>query len=158
LLNDVFAESDADWRAGMLGDTLSRVRRRRRFRQWRNSCGVVAATALLGVLLHHNFVSPQEATTSGPNHRALANYELVRSRPLSPWLIVRSQPYSQLHIIASSSIVTEVSTTHADLRQINDDELLAFASGRPAVLFRLGPGSEELVFANQQNKEGFSLP
>ncbi|MEI9959789.1 MAG: hypothetical protein WDM76_01280 [Limisphaerales bacterium] len=58
-------------------------------------------------------------------------------------------------MISSSATVTEIATTHGNFRSINDAELLALVAGRPAILIRTGPDSEELVFANAEDQKGF---
>jgi len=46
-----------------------------------------------------------------------------------------------------------VVTTRGGYRLLNDNELLAMLVGKPAVLIRTSPQTEELVFANAEDQK-----
>jgi hypothetical protein len=50
-----------------------------------------------------------------------------------------------------------IHTGSGNFRVNNDDELLTLVSPRPAALVRLGPHSEQLVFANPADEKGFPV-
>ncbi len=156
LLADVLSETaPADFRDAMLGETLRLVRRRRRWRQTRQVAGVFAVAGLLAILSWQNW--PEESVVSKQfvKKAAETNYKLVRTQPLPVNAVVTTRPFSDNQLVASVANVVQITTTSGEFRQINDDELLALVSGRPAVLIRTGPHSEELVFANPEDQKGF---
>jgi hypothetical protein len=158
LLNDVLAEaSPDDFRQALLGETLRLARRRRHFRQTRQAIGVLAVFSLLAIFVMQNW--PEQSVISQPfaKKAVQTNYKLVRTRPLPESSIITTRQFSDSQLVASISTVVQVSTTSGGFRQINDDELLALVSGKPAVLIRTGPHSEELVFANPKDQNGFPL-
>ena len=60
LLADVLGEGvSADFREGLLSETLRLARRRRRFRQVRNAASALAVLVVLGLLVWHQFPSGQ---------------------------------------------------------------------------------------------------
>jgi len=85
------------------------------------------------------------------------NYELVQTRPLPASAIVTTQPLAAGQFITSASTVAAVRTSGGNYRVLNDAELLAVVASHPAVLIRIGPRSEELVFANPEDQKGFPL-
>ena len=156
LLADVLSEAaTADFREVMLGETLRLVRRRRRWRQTRQGAGVFVIVSLLAVLAWQNL--PEQPAVFRPLAKkpAPTNYKLVRTEPLSENSLITTGQFSDGQFVASFTAVTQVSTTSGAFHQINDDELLALVSGRPAVLIRTGPHSEELVFANPEDQKDF---
>jgi hypothetical protein len=70
---------------------------------------------------------------------------MVTTRPLAADRLVASVP------------TTNVVHTGAGIREVDDDELLGLIASRPAVLIRLGPGSERLVFVNPEDEKGFPV-
>ena len=153
LLDDVLSEAvPADFREALLGETLRLARRRRRFRQARRAVSAVAVLAALTALVWQSLpqrgVVPQAAGKS---------YVVVRTQPLPVSALVMTQPLSARQLVASVETAGVVETTagSGNYREINDDELLALASPRPAALVRLGPGSEQLVFADSADENGF---
>ena len=80
LLADVLGEGvAADFRDGLLNETLRLARRRRRFRQVRGAASALAVLAAFGLLVWHEF-------PSSPRRMALPAkpYALVRTQPLPP--------------------------------------------------------------------------
>ena len=156
LLSDVLAEtSPADFREALLGETLRLARRRRHFRQTRQAIGVLAVFSLLAIFVKQNW--PEQSVVSRPlaKKAAQTNYKLVRTQQLPENAVITTRQFSEMQFAASIAPVVQVATASGGFRQINDDELLALVSGKPAVLIRTGPHSEELVFANPDDQKGF---
>ena len=140
LLEDVLAENvSPDFRAVLLGETLRRARRRRYARRAGRACAVLSVLGLFGW-----WNLPVRAPAS---KMPLANYEEIHTRSLPPSALIATQPLNAELYIVSLPTVTRVSTkaNRGDYRFINDDELLAMAP-QPAVLIRVGPGSQQLIF------------
>ncbi|HUZ06232.1 MAG TPA: hypothetical protein VMV89_01955 [Candidatus Paceibacterota bacterium] len=158
LLVDVLSGTEpADFRDALLGETLRLVRRRRRWRQMRQSAGVFAVAGLLAVLGWQNWPEPIAVSPPVAKMAAPTPYKLVRTEPLPDNDIVTTRSFLENQLISSSSNVVQVETAGGGYRQINDAQLLALVAQRPAVLIRTGPHSEELVFANPEDKKGFPL-
>ena len=159
LLAEVLAEaSPADFRAALLSATLRQARRRRQFRVARQVVGVLAVLGLLAVFLGHQFSRPPVAPstpagTIAKSARPQAGYELVRTRPLPAAALVGTRKLSVPSRGWSLAPVTEVVTTRGGYRLLNDNELLAMLVGKPAVLIRTSPQTEELVFANAEDQK-----
>jgi hypothetical protein len=145
----------SNFRATLLGETLRLVRRRRRWRQTRRVAGIFAVAGLLAVLIWQNL--PEQSVVSRPLAKKAVetSYKLIHTQPLSENAVVTTRQFSASQFVASISTVVQVVTTNSGFHQINDDELLALVSGRPAVLIRTGPHSEELVFANPEDQKDF---
>jgi len=150
LLADVLGEGlSADFRTGLLDETLRLARRRRRVRQLRGVASALAVLAALGVLVWLR-IPPGRAPAGLP----AKPYTLVRTQPLPPAAWVETVP------LPASSIVASVETGHIVLtaeagvrvRDLTDDELLAMVP-KPAALVRFGPHSAELVFVNQTDQD-----
>jgi hypothetical protein len=157
-LTEVLAEAaPADFRDAMLGETLRLVRRRRRWRQSRQTAGLLVALGLCGILVWQaNWL--RKPTASAPAAKAVEqNYRLVRTQPLPASAIVATQPLAAGQLVAPEEAVKIVQTRGGNYRLLNDAELLALLGPRPAVLIRTGPHSEELVFANPEDEKGFPL-
>jgi hypothetical protein len=158
LLAEVLAEaSPADFRAAMLAETLRLARRRRQFRQARQTAGVLAVASLLAVFVAQQFSKPTVVSPPFAKKIAKRSYELVRTEPLPASAIIRTRQFSEVQSAASIPKVIEVATASGGFRLINDNELLALLADRPAVLIRTGPNSEELVFANPEDQKRFQL-
>jgi hypothetical protein len=157
LLADVLAEAaPADFRETMLGVTLRLAHRRRRRRQTRRVTVWLVALGLLAVLVRQNF--PAHPLAPVPVAKAkVKSYELVRTQPLSAGAIVVTRSLSANQLVASVATTEMVQTGNGSFRVINDDELLALVASRPAALVRLGPHSEQLVFANPGDERGFPV-
>ena len=148
LLEEVLDEaSSPDFRAAMLGETLRLVRRRRRWRQVRQTGGVVAVLLLAAWLAWpgRQPVSPTRPMAKAP---ATRNYQLVETQPLPAADKVETRNFPAVKMISSEASVKPVVTVAGAFRSISDDELLAFTAPKPAVLIRTGPKSEDLVFAD----------
>ncbi|HTI98814.1 MAG TPA: hypothetical protein VL527_07910 [Dongiaceae bacterium] len=154
LLADVLAEnSPAEFRAGLLTETLRLARRRRQFRQARHAASVVAVLALLTIWLARGFFQPLPVPPVLAQPEVPPSYQLVRTQPLSPTAWVQTSIFAANPPELATPGVSVVTTTGWGYRNLNDDELLAFLEGRPAILVRVGGGVEELVFANPQDRQ-----
>jgi hypothetical protein len=156
LLADVLAEdAPAEFREALLGQTLQRVRRRRRNRQALRAGSVFVVAGLLAVLVWRFFPAGSSSSSNKPGSKS---YELVRTQPLPASLVTGTRPLSVEQLTASQPTVTQLSTTHNGIvRWINDDELLALVAPRPAALVRLAPDHELLIFANPEDERGIPL-
>ena len=157
LLHDVLAEAaPPDFRRELLDQTLCLARHRRHWRQARRAAAVLAALGLLSALVWQNF--PQHPVTLMPVAKAkVKSCQLVRTQPLPVGTIVATRPLSADRLVASAETIEMVQTTVGNFHVINDDELLALITPRPAALVRVGPDSEELVFINPADEKGFPV-
>jgi hypothetical protein len=156
LLAEVLAEaSPPDFRAAMLAETLRLARRRRQFRRVRPIAGVLAVTALGAALAAQHF--PKPPLVSRPPEKTVAQpgYTLVRTQPLPAGALVGTRSFSTAGFALSVPRVVEVATVSGGYQLLNDDELLALLTDKPAVLIRTGPHTEELVFANAEDQKIF---
>jgi hypothetical protein len=151
MLQEVFGR--ADLREALLGDTLRRVRRRRHFRQARGPVAVAAALALAAGLVWRQ-APPRQPTMAVPMApRVAAGCEVVRTQEFPPGLVVRTKPFLPSRLMAQVVAgVQIVQTMPGHYRLIDDDQLLALAAPMGPALVRIGPHSEELVFANPREE------
>jgi hypothetical protein len=150
LLTDVLGEGNpADFRDGLLHETLRLARHRRQARQLRRAASTLAVLVGLGLLTWHQF-----PPSRGPAGLPAKPYAIVRTQPLPPGSWVATKPLSPAGFVASISTGNIVVTAKAGVpvREINDDELLALAP-KPAALVRHGPHSAELVFVNLADQD-----
>ena len=153
LLAEVLSD-DAGFREALLAQTVRLARRRRGFRQARQATVALAALLCLATLIWRSL--PPRAVT---REMAVGRCAIVRTQPLPSSALVTTQPLPSDKLVASIATAKVIETT-ADIgrfQEIGDDALLALAAPRPAVLVRLGPGREELVFVNSDDKKGFPL-
>jgi hypothetical protein len=156
LLADVLSETaPPDFRAALLGETLCLVRRRRRWRQTRRAVEIFTFVGLLTILIWQNLPEPSAVSKPLAKKMAPPSYDIIHTQRLPDNAIVTTRSFSNSQRIASVPSVVQIATTGGEFRQINDGELLALVSGKPAVLIRTGPHSEELVFANPEDQKGF---
>jgi hypothetical protein len=156
LLADVLAESSpADFREAMLRDTLRLARRRRRFRQTRSALVLLALLGLLATFMRPS--RPPQPIASHPPAKPAAPlvYQLISTRPLPASAIVTTRHFPDLQLAGSVPAVVQIATTSRGYTQINDSQLLSLLAQRPALLVRTGPHSEELVFADPSDRNGF---
>ena len=154
LLADVLAAAEpTGFRATLLGETLRLAARRRRVRRFGQASVALAVLCLVGTLIWQ-FPLPGRGVFT-PASASCAN---VRTEPLPPSAIVRTQPFAAERIVVSVASVDVVHTTPSSgrFRKIDDDELLALVA-RPAALVRVGPHSAELIFLNPEDQKDFPL-
>lgn len=119
----------AEFREQLLGQTLRRVRRKRRIRQ----CGqVLALLALCASALWWSL--PQRTTTEAP-WVAISGLRVVHTQPLSADQIVRTR----------SDSVVMIATDPSHLLLVGDEELLALVPGKTKLLVWHAPDRAELV-------------
>ena len=154
LLADVLAEAEpTGFRAALLGETLRLAGRRRWARRSRQATAALAVLGLLGALVWQFMLPGHGAFTP-----TATSYAMVRTEPLAPGAIVRTQPFAVDCIVVSVASVDVVRTTpnSGPFRKIDDDELLALVA-RPAALVRVGPNSAKLIFLNPEDQKDFPL-
>jgi hypothetical protein len=157
LLDDVFAENVPEgFREALLGETLRRVRRRRHLRQLRRAAALVVACGLVVVWAWQD-LAPRPLPPAPVAKGVERSYHLVRTHAFPADAVVTTRPLVAWQFVASAGPVRVIPTTADNYRVINDDELLALIAPRPAALVRLGPHSEELIFANPGDEKGFPL-
>jgi hypothetical protein len=159
LLDDVLSEAaPADFREALLGETLRLAGRRRRWRQTRRAAALLAALGLLAGLVWQNRL-PISATMPPVAKAGGRSYQLIRTEPLPVNAMVTTHPLAAGQLVASAVpvAVIETKTSRVGFRMIGDDELLTLITPRPAALVRLGPHSEQLVFANPDDEKGFPV-
>ena len=149
LLDDVFAEATPDeFRAGLLRETLRLARRRRGVRQARRVAAVVAVAIAIGAIAWR--IVPTQPPVAPPLARAAvaaSAYSVVSTAPLPASDLVSTQPFARDAVVASAPSVAIVETLRGvGFRMLNDDELLASVAPRRAVLVRMGPHAQELIF------------
>ncbi len=150
LLADVLGEGvSADFREGLLGETLRLARRRRHVRHVRRAASALAILVALGLLVWHQVPSGR-----GPAPLPAKPYTLVLTQPLPPsaWLVTKPFPPDRTIATVSSDHIVLTATARVRVRELTDDELLALAP-KPAALVRLGRHSAELVFVNAKDQE-----
>jgi len=157
LLNEVLAEaSPAGFREALLGETLRLARRRRHFRQTRQAIGILGVFVLLAIFGRQNWPTQSVVSKTVEKKSTPESYKLVLTQPLPEDELITTRQ-SSVQLVASTPDVAQISTFSGGFRQINDNELLALLSGKPAILIRTGPHSEELVFANPKDQKGFPV-
>ena len=150
LLTDVLSEgSSADFREGLLNQTLRLARRHRHFRQTRRAASALAVLVGIGLLVWRHVPS-----ALGPTSSPAKPYVLVRTQPLPPAAWVATMPLSPANLLVSVRTGNIVATAKASVpvREINDDELLALVP-KPAALVRREPHSAELVFVSTVDRD-----
>jgi hypothetical protein len=144
LLGEVLSEGDpADFRETLLATTLGMARRRRIFKRARRISG---ALLLIGAFAFFGWHNPTRER--GPSRPTLGTLVFIETRPLPPLAIVRTVPLEPGQVTVSVPFSRTVRTSREMFHLINDRELLALASPRPAVLIASGTPSEELEFVD----------
>jgi hypothetical protein len=154
LLDDVLTESStSSFRAALLGETLRLARHRRRWRLVRQASGVLAVVGLAVLFAWQH--QPQTKFVAQPLVKAPVTriYQLVETQPLQANAMVVTGQFYGVRLVSSAATVMEVATTAGGFHLINDEQLLALISPRPAILIRTGPNSEELVFADPEDQK-----
>jgi len=127
----------------LLDDTLRHVRGRRRRRL------LVRTVPLMLVVGLVYFFYPSRRATETPAHVAVGR---VATQPLISASLVRTQPLADEFLVTTMPCAFIVHTRLGEgFRFIDDEELMALAVPRPAVLLRLGPDSQTLIFAEEKD-------
>jgi len=146
LLDDVLAEAAPPaFRATLLEATLQQARRRGRLRRVRRAALPAALLVAVATLTWWRGRSP-DASIASP---AEPPCRIVRTQPLPTAAMVTTQPLLADRLIATEPFLAIVHTTPGSggFRYINDEELLALVA-RPAILVRVGPHTQELIFTS----------
>jgi len=152
LLDDVLAESSPpDFRAALLGEVLRHARRRRHRRQSGLAAGVLGILFLAAWLAGHDRVEKLAVISPPPKSPLPKSYQVVDTQPFPAGALVTTANCATVTPISSSAPVTQIATSSAGYRYLNDEELLQLAGPGTAILIRTGPDSEELVFADPTN-------
>jgi hypothetical protein len=151
LLDDVLAEG-VRWDAGsaMLEQMLARVRRRRAVRRTLASSGALVLAGLLSLLFLKTFKAWRVVTLP-----LAPSYVLVHSAPLSKDRVVETRRLASDALVFTTANCTAVVGTHDGVHAMGDSELLELISPRPAILIKGQSNSEELVFLNPADRNGF---
>jgi hypothetical protein len=151
LLAEVLAPPP-DFRATLLAETLRLARRRRHFRQARQVVGALALLGWLVVFVARPFSTSPTVSPPLARPHAKPSFTLVCTQPLPAAAIVSSGNFSATGWATAVTKPVEIVTTSGGFHLINDSELLALLAGKPAILIRTGPQTEELVFANPEDR------
>ena len=154
LLDDVLTEAaPADFERALLDGTLRAVRRRRRMRRCSRGLAVAGVFAAIVIALWHSL------WPSTPVRLIRPALHIVSSQPLPASMVVSTRPNSV--VVTSSSpttfVVIETGAIKEPFQEINDEQLLALAGGRPVALVRQGPHQAELLFLNPEDTNGFPV-
>jgi hypothetical protein len=153
LLDDVFAESSPpDFRAALLAGTLRQARRRRHWRQARSAAGALAVLLLAGILTWPRPMGKIFTARTATKFAAPKKYQLVETQPLPAGATISTRNLAALKMVSTAAGAVEIATRAGGYHLINDEQLLALLGGSPAALIRTGPDSEELVFANPEDR------
>lgn len=147
LLNDVLLESRADdFREALLDETLRHARGRRRTRLLLRAAPLVLVVGLVW------FFYPVRRVAETPVHIAV---ERVCTQPLASTSSVWTQPLAAEFVVTTTpcAYVVRTRSEGEGFRLIGDEELMALAAPRPAVLMRLGPTSQTLIFADGKDED-----
>jgi hypothetical protein len=144
LLRDVLSEGEpSGFMESQLARTLGLARGRRIYRRTLISSTAVAlvAAAVLGLrslpMAHRNL--------------AVESVVIIETHPLDASSIISTKLLKVDQIVSSVSGAAVVRTSHQVFHLLDDRELLALVSPRPAILIRMGESSEILNFANTEN-------
>ena len=156
LLAEVLAEEAPEFRAAALAATLRQARRRRRMRHARRAGGALAVALLAGWWLwpqgKESVAVIHPLPPSPPAAPAARSYQLVETQPLPSDALVASEHFAPVSVVSTAATVTQIATTAGNFRYLSDEQLLALLHPCPVALVRTGPDTEELVFANPEDR------
>lgn len=150
LLRDVFAEElPADFNAALLAGTLHAACTKRRNRRLRNTVGALALVSLAATLIWN--LQPQSRQLAEEPAITRMHCPVIASQSLPPTALVTNRAFPLMVTIGSQTFVTVISSaTEPPLfRTIDDAQLLALAGPRPALLVRVGPSEQALIFPDE---------
>ena len=154
LLDDVLSEAaPADFERALLDGTLRAVRHRRRLRRASPGLAVAGVFAAIAVAVWNALLPTTPVNLVRPT------LHIVRSQPLPASMVVGTKPGSVVVVTSSPTtfVMVETGSIKDPFQEINDEQLLALAAGRPAALVRQGPHQAELLFLNPEDKNGFPV-
>jgi hypothetical protein len=154
LLDDVLSETaPADFEHALLDGTLRAVRRRRRIRQGSRGLAAVGVFAAIAVAVWNALLPAPSVNLVPPT------MHIVSSQPLPASMVVATKPDGAVVVTASPTtfVVVETGAIKDPFQEINDEQLLALAGGRPVALVRQGSHQAELLFLNPEDTNGFPV-
>jgi len=153
LLDDVLTEAAPDCERALLDGMLRAVRRRRRMRQCSRGLAVAGVFAAIALAVWYALLPTTPAKLVQP---AL---HIVSSEPLPASMVVETQPVSFVVVTSSTTtfVMVDTGSIKDPFQEINDDQLLALAAGRPVALVRQGPHQAELLFLDPEDTNGFPV-
>jgi len=154
LLDDVLAETaPAHFERALLDGTLRAVRRQRRMRQCNRGLAAVGVFAAIALAVWNALLPSTSVKFVRP---AL---HIVSSQPLPASMVVGTKPGSVVVVTSSPTtfVMVETGSIQDPFQEINDEQLLALAAGRPAALVRQRPHQAELLFLNPEDTNGFPV-
>lgn len=145
LLDEVLGAPDG-FRETMLEETLRRARRKR-IRRSMTRVGVAGVAMAIIVA----FITRHDGEQRRERWRDVTACPVVETRPFGADAIVTTRTFDPKAIVVSEPTVAVVRTTPAQgrVRWLNDEELLALAQPRRAILMRAGPGAQTLIFVEE---------
>lgn len=149
LLADVLrAANDEAYREEALGLMLRLARRRRLARRGRLIVAVAIAVTMGGALAW-------QARAKRGSERATEMCAVVHTQTLPTTAIVRTRALAAGSLVMTTDRVAVVSTklNRGSFQLVNDQELIALAGPRPAVLVRMAKGAE-LIFVDRNDHAG----
>ncbi|HEU5125796.1 MAG TPA: hypothetical protein VFW05_17225 [Verrucomicrobiae bacterium] len=155
LLDDLLDETaPSNFRATVLAETLRHARRRK---QARRLNAILAAIAVVGLLTFSMWNPPQNKTAVRPD--STSRLKIVESRPLNPGQVVITKAGSVRTVDSLDTTVAIVETdpSRRNFDEINDQQLLALAAGRPIAFLHPGSDREELILLNPADRNGFVI-
>ena len=152
LLDDVLTEAE-EFPGALLDETLRAVRQRRRLRRSSRGLAVLGVLAVGAAVVWNTLLPARRVEVV---HPAL---HIVSSRPLPSAMIVATRPGGLTMVTSSpkTHLLVETGSINDPFKEINDEQLLALADGRPAALVRHGPHQAELIFLNPDDEHGFPV-
>lgn len=147
LLRDIFSEPlPPAFEAALLADTMRRARRKRRNRQLGKSTALLLFVSL-AIASAWKLRAPKSPTHEVPT-MAANPCPVISTVPLPPSAFVVTNTFPRMESIGSRTFVTTISTTDQPrpFRVIDDAQLLALAQPRQALLIRLSPDEQTLIF------------
>jgi|SRR5437867_4560159 len=152
LLDDVLAEAaPPDFELALLEGTLRAARRQRRSRRLTRGLAAVGLFAAIAVVVWNS------SRPTAPFKSIRPALNIVQTRPLPPSMIVRTRTDSVTIVGTSAAtfLLVETGAIKDPFKEIDDEQLLALARGRPVALVRQGQHQAELIFLDPADKDGF---
>lgn len=155
LLTDVLSEATpSELRDALLEATLHEARRRRYWRRTRHAVTLAVAFGMIGF-----FAWRYPRPVNVPPVIVEENCRIIATQPLRADAIITTRHFDP-SLVVLSAITTSVLETRFfenEFRIIDDEELLALVAPRAAALVRLEDHSEQLIFINPDDENGFPV-
>jgi len=145
LLADVLCDAKSgEFRTVVLAQTVQLARGRRLRRRVQRVASVVSALVLGAIVAWRAKPARDERST------IKETCAVVYTQPLSETAIVGTRAMRPGEVVETTGTIVVVSTKRDGGRFhfVNDAELMALAGPRPAVLVRVGPNEQELIFVD----------